>query len=262
MYVTKMQNRKLNQKKISVFALAATGITSLTLSALYVSSYLAILGVTILFWGALLLYIAPAKHVPATFLTASTNTSMSNIERILTELKYTQKAIYLPPKNLQDIESSLAFIPKEPNQTLPATAETTKNGFLSENLDGLFLTPPGCNLSKIYEEKIGFSFNLVNPKDMQRLLSKALTEDLEIIEDLEIAVQDRDITIELKGSIFDKDCQEAEKYPLAHAAVGCLLTSSLACALAKASGKPVTIDQDERSDGGKSAKIRFKILED
>lgn len=215
-----------------------------------------------IFWGSILLYVAPSKHVPVAFLTASTATGMSNIERILSELKYTQKAIYLPPKNLQDIESSLAFIPRTSNQNLPTMVKTEETELLCDGPDGLFLTPPGSSLSKIYEEKIGLSFTKLNPKDLQRTLAKVLTEDLEIVEDLEIEIQDNEITLEIKGSIFDQDCQETQKYPQAHATLGCLLSSSLACALAKASGKPIVIDAEERSADRKMTRIRFRLLGD
>ena len=242
--------------------MAAIGIACVSLSAFNASSYLAILGVTMIFWGSILLYVAPSKRVPLAFLTASTATGMSNIERILSELKYKQKAIYLPPKNLQAIESSLAFIPQKSNQTLPETTGPNDSELFNKNHNGLFLTPPGFNLSKIYEEKIGLSFTKLNLKDLQRTLSKVLTEDLEIMEDLEIGIQDDEITLEIKGSIFDRDCQETEKYPQAHATVGCLLSSSFACALAKVSGKPIVIQNEERTEDGKTTRIQFKVLED
>jgi hypothetical protein len=48
------------------------------------------------------------------FLGASANGSADNIERILSEFDLSEKGIYLPPKNLKKIESSLIFIPKGP----------------------------------------------------------------------------------------------------------------------------------------------------
>ena len=42
--------------------------------------------------------------------------------------------------------------------------------------------------------------------------------------------------------------------------VGCPLCSALACALAKATGKPVTIENEEQD--GKTTKIQYRIMKD
>jgi hypothetical protein len=75
---------------------------------------MAILGTAIVFWGAILFYILPVKHVPLAFIAASASSNVNNIERILFEFDLSEKGVYLPPKNLKNIESSLIFIPKVP----------------------------------------------------------------------------------------------------------------------------------------------------
>ncbi len=90
------------------------GLSLVIASAIYASSFLAILGLAIIFWACILLYITPVKHVPLTLLQASADSSTSNIERVITELNLTEKAVYLPPKNLKNIDSSLIFIPISP----------------------------------------------------------------------------------------------------------------------------------------------------
>lgn len=103
--------------RIATYAMLVLGVALLLVSAFYASSFLSIVGLAILFWACILLYITPVKHVPLTLLQASADASMGNIERVITELNLTEKAIYLPPKNLKNIDSSLVFIPVPPNAT-------------------------------------------------------------------------------------------------------------------------------------------------
>lgn len=256
------KNGKISINQIVVFALIAIGIVCVGLSAFYASSYLAILGVSFIFWGGILLYITPSKHVPITFLTASTTTSMSNIERVLSELKFTEKGICLPPKNLQDPESSLVFIPKASKQGLPQPEETKMTELLSNKRDGLFLTPPGFALSKLFEQKLGVSFTKTDLSHIQKNLPKLLIDDMEIAENLQIQVQDNKVIFEITGNVFKEDCQETQKFPKTHNAIGCLLSSSLACALAKATGKAISIENEELSKDGKATKIEYQIMEE
>jgi hypothetical protein len=260
------QNMKRASRKIinqiAPFAMLALGIGLTVTSGIYVSSFLAIVGVAIIFWGAILLYVTPTKHVPITFLTASTATNVSNIERVLSEFNSTEKGIYLPPKNLQDTESSLVFIPKALNQALPKPEETKMTTLFSNKIDGLFLTPPGFALSRIFEQKLGSSFTKTDLTYLQKNLSKLLTEDLEITENVEIQIQNNKITFLIKGNIFRNDCQETQRFPKTHTSLGCLLSSSIACILAKSSGKPIIIENEEQSTDGKTTKIEYQLMEE
>jgi hypothetical protein len=54
-----------------VLAMLTVGIASIAVSAVYSSTILALIGLGLAFWGAILLYVAPTKHVPLTLLNAS-----------------------------------------------------------------------------------------------------------------------------------------------------------------------------------------------
>jgi hypothetical protein len=114
---------------VVVRAAAATlvtlGAALVALSAFYVSSFLAILGLAMVFWGCILLYVAPVRHVPYDLLEAAADVNASGIERVLAELNLSGKGVYLPPKNLKDIESSLVFIPLPPAVVEAQVAQET-----------------------------------------------------------------------------------------------------------------------------------------
>jgi hypothetical protein len=236
------------------------GIGLVVVSAFYASSFLAILGVAIIFWGAILLYVTPSKHVPLTLLNASAEAASANIERLILELNLDERGVYLPPKNLKDINSSLVFIPETLKTTLPAPEETNEKQLTNEKT-GAFVTPPGSALSRLFERELGFSFTKTNLVQVQFNLPKLLVEDLELAENAEIQIQGNTVTVEITGSILDEICRQTDSQPKTHKQVGCLLSSAIACALAKATGKPVTIQNEARNQETKTTRIEYQILE-
>lgn len=248
--------------RIAVFAMLALGIGLTVTSGIYVSSFLAILGVAIIFWGAILLYITPTKQVPLTLLNASALSNTSNIERILSEHNAAQKGVYLPPKNLIDIESSLIFIPEKPNQPLPKREDTTDQKLIAPNQKGIFLTPPGLSLSRIFEQELGVSFTKTDIKYIQEKLPKLLIETMGLAENVEIQTQNITITTQIAGNILSEVCQETRKLPRTHEAVGCLLPSAIACALAKATGKPIVIANEKQSQDNKTTVIEYHVVKE
>lgn len=254
--MTRTHRTRMNQ--ITVFAVLTLGVILVVLSAFYVSSYLAILGVAIVFWGAILLFITPSKHVPLTLLNVSADSSASNIERILSELNLTEKGVYLPPNRLKSIESSLVFIPETPKTPLPKREDITEK-LHPNRKDGVFLTPPGLALSQLLEKELGVSFTRTNLAHLQRMLPK-LIEDAELAEDAQIQTLNNTITVELTGSILTEVCIETRKNPKTHEQVGCLLSSAIACALAKATGKAITIEKETRSPDLKTTRIEYQII--
>jgi len=256
------RTRRKRLNRIAVFAMLTLGISLTVISGIYLSSFLAILGVGIVFWGAVLLYITPARHVPLTLLNASTAANAGNTERILTELNLTEKGRYLPPKYLKNYESSLIFIPEKPIQPLPKREETTEEKLTSKNPSGVFLTPPGMALSKLFEQQLRVSFTKTDLSYLQQNLPKLLIEHMEIAETAEIQTQNDKITIELTGNILNEICQETQKHPRTHEAVGCLLSSAIACAIAKATGKAVIIEKETQTPDNKTTRIEYQILEE
>ena len=236
------------------------GIGLVAVSAFYTSSFLAILGVAIIFWGTLLLYFTPSKHLPLTLFNASTEGAVANIERLILELNLSERGIYLPPKNLKNIESSLIFIPKSPKTPLPTPEETNEKQLTNEK-NGAFVTPPGSGLSRLFEEELGVSFTKTNLVQVQFNLPKLLVECLELAEKAEILIQGNIVTVEIVGSVLDEVCRQTASQPRTHKQVGCLLGSAIACALAKATGKPVTIQNETRNQEAKITRIEYQILE-
>jgi hypothetical protein len=132
---------------------------------------------------------------------------------------------------------------------------------LTTEKTGAFVTPPGSALSRLFEEELGFSFTKADLKQIQNKLPKLLVEDLELAQNAEIQIQDNTVTVEITGSVLDEICRQTDSQPRTHKQVGCLLSSAIACVLAKSAGKPVTIQNETRNQETKTTRIEYKILE-
>ena len=253
--------KQFKTNKIIAYAMLVVGLASVAASVFVASFILAFIGIALTFWGALLLYIAPSKHVPLELLNATAAANLANIEKILANADLKGKGVYLPPKLLKNFESSLTFIPSTANQTLPTSEEVDEEKLYSKNPKGIFLTPPGLALSKLFEKQLGTSFTRTDLHFIQEKLPKLLIEDMEIAEDTQVKTEDSTVIIEITNHIFKELCEETKKMQRTHMSVGCPLSSALACALAKATGKPVTIEKEEQSEDGKTTTIQYHMLE-
>ena len=135
-----IKKTRVNQDTVTVLMIGAvlmTGVVMIVLSALNGSSFLAILGVSVAFWSALLLFFTPTKHTFLALLKASASAGGSNIERSLIEFNSAEKGVYLPPQNLRNFESSLVFVPKTLRRLCLHQMKQTKSCSLRKK--------PGCS---------------------------------------------------------------------------------------------------------------------
>lgn len=235
------------------------GVFLIVVSAFYVSSFLVFLGVGLFFWGTILLYITPTRHVPIKMFNAEAEVAAINIERIITEFGTTFSGIYLPPRNLKNAESSLVLIPTNTKFGVPSPEEITDTLFTTKR-DGVLITPPGMALCRLFEQKLGTPFTKMALNQLTTI-SKLLEEELELVENIEFNIKGNLVIVEITGSIFDEICLRTDSQPKTHKQIGCLLSSAIACALTKVVGKPVTIKNEIRNQKTKTKHIEYKILE-
>jgi uncharacterized membrane protein len=141
-------NHKANLIKAATWAFIGIGSLALFTSIVYVSSILSFIGLGLIFWGALLLYIQPEEYTKKALLDATVIPSLETLNQIIHELDYKGKGIYLPPKYLKDPEASKVYISKQKDGKLPKPELILKyeNQLFFENPQGILLTPPGAQL--------------------------------------------------------------------------------------------------------------------
>ena len=238
------------------------GAIALASSILYESSIPAFIGLGLAFWGALLLFIKPTRYVKSSLMDSTAISSLTNIDRLITDLNYEGKGIYLPPKYLKALKSGIVFIPSEKAVTIPPVEEVAKGKVFLKNPQGICLTPPGLGLANLYEEELGTDFTKVDLNYLQNNLPKLFIEGLEIAEDLEMSMEDDIIHTKITGSIYKDSCNEARKLPNICNSLGCPLCSSIACALTRSTGKPVIIEKHEFPQDGKIIEVYYRIIEE
>jgi hypothetical protein len=247
--------------RIIAFAMLALGIVFLALSAFYNTVIAAVIGLGLAFWGAILLYVTPSKHVALELLNATVTSALSNSERIIAASKANGRGFYLPPRYLKDLESSLVYISPNTEQTLPPPGEIDEDELYQKKSKGICLRPPGLALSKLLEKELGTSFTRTDLNIVQDKLPKLLIEDTEIADNAQVKIENASIIIEITNHVLKQVCRETRNLPRTHQLMGCPLSSAIACALAKATGKPITIENEEETPDEKITKITYRLLE-
>jgi hypothetical protein len=244
------------------YAVLLIGSAALLISVLYSSNILALIGLGLSFWGILFLYAKPVQYMKAGLIDSTAIASLTTIDRVLADLKYEGKGIYLPPKHLKDFKSGTVFLPSKKGTQTPTAEQLSKENVFMKDPEGLCLVPSGLGLTNLYETELGTDFSKVDLAYLERNLPKLLIEGLEIVEDFEMKVKDNQIYVRIQGSSYAEFCNKLREFSNICGTFGCPLCSSIACALTRTTGKPIQVAKTAHSPDGKGLRILFKILED
>ena len=269
---TKTKHR-ISIVKTTCWTLLSLGSLSLIISIILVSQILALIGICLIFLGAILLYIQPEEYTKKVLFDAVLPSSFETLNQIINERGYRGKAIYLPPKYFKDPETNKAYIPKQLDEKPPEAnlILNQENQFFLNYPEGILFTPPGAHLTKLFEKRLGISFTQANLQYFKQNIPKLFMEDLEIAENLEIEIIPSKLSTEKTGtnygiiqvritnSIFKKMIKENPKLSQIYSAVGSPLSSAIACALAKVTGKPLVIDNIQSYEAGNIIEVTYKI---
>ena len=96
---------------------------------------------------------------------------------------------------------------------------------------------------------------------MQNALSKLFVEDMELAKKVEIQIQGNTVTAEINGNILYEICRQTDSQQKAHKQVSCLLSSAIACVLAKSTGKLMVIENKTRNQEIKIAHAELLNLQ-
>jgi hypothetical protein len=243
------------------YLLLFSGAIVLILSIIYTSHIPAFIGISLTFWGALLLFIKPTKYVKASLLESTAISTFTNINRIIASMNYRGKGIYLPPKYSKGPTDGTVFIPTKEERTIPSVEEVAQEKIFLENPKGICLTPSGLDLTNLYEEEFGIDFTKSSLEYLQNKLPKLFIEGLEIAKTFEMEKRENNIHVKISDSIYTDFCNEAKALTKnACNSFACPLCSSIACALTRVTGKPVIIKKTSFSADRKTMHVYYQIL--
>jgi hypothetical protein len=261
-----LKSKKTPSGKIG-FAFLVVGALALIGSVVSSSTALAFVGLGLSFWGALFLFARPVKFVRGTVLDYTAISSYKTIDRITEDLKYTGKPIYIPPypkeaylpEYLKGLKEMIVYIPAEDIVAMPTIEEMAKKQFLLKNPRGLSIPPPGYGLESLFEKELKVDFTQVKIDWLFGSLPTLLVGNLGMAKEFEINAENDLIHVKIVDSLY-KDLYSSEQNFKSIHSIGCPLTSAIACALTKITGKLVIITKDEVSPDLGTIEVWYKTL--
>jgi len=250
------------------FVLLTIGALTLIGSVVSSNTVLAFIGLGLTFWGALFLFSRPIKFVRGTLLDSTAVSSYTTIDRMVEDLNYKGKPIYIAPypreaylpEYMKGLKEMIVFIPAEDITTMPTMEEMAKKQFLLKNPKGICITPPGYGLTNLFEKELRTKFTQMNLERLCSSLPNIIVKNLELAKELEINQENDLINLKIVDSAY-KDLYSTEKGFKSIHSIGCPLTSAIACALAITTAKLVTIAKDAASPDLKTIEVWYQTLE-
>ncbi len=237
------------KKLVIVLPMLAVGAISLLFSYIYSSMILTIIGLGLVFWGAVIYYSVSSYHIPREFIDAYAKSHAETIRHLKDRVsKGNNKAIFFYPRSLKGIMQGYVLFydnsnSNEVRSVLSLYAKDVEDG------DGMntILEKGGARyivfkaysqgIIDLIEEKIDRNLAFIDLEELQYTLSKVMVEDLMIADDIVIESNDNMVKVKIVGKDNAALCSSIEDQSL------CPLCSSIALAVSKSTGKAVIIEE-------------------
>jgi hypothetical protein len=267
----KSKRRVSSRKRVRVIPprllssiLIILGALALFFSVIYTLLILAFIGLGLLFFGVTFTYVRSDEYVKKILLDATVSSQQATLKHIIQELQYEGHTVYLPPKYFRNPETQKAYISEQENGRIPESEEVQKNeqAFLIEKPPGVLFTPPGAELSKLFERTLGIYFTDVDLQYLMQNMPKLFVEDLEIAQDFEMEIEGDRIRVKMHDSVYNISGVESGESSSEYSTLDFPLVSAIACALAKTTNKPVIVEKVQAGEDGKDVAIEYRTISD
>ena len=244
------------------------GALSLIFSILKESQILAFIGLGLTFWGALFLFIKPVRYVRSELLHSASLSSYLILDRIIKDLKFKGKSYYIPPypkdvylpEYLKGLKEITVFISAGKRSSMPSVEEIAKSKFLLKNSKGICVSPPGLGILIEFEKELRMDLTKMDLDAFLEVLPQLVTENIHLAKHVEIKRKNRTFRLRISNSIYG-NLYVREELKSVHL-LGCPLVSAVACAIAKVTGKIVTIREDKVSLNGQLIEVWYDLVGD
>ena len=236
------------------------GFIALIVSFISSSYFLAFAGSSLIFWGAIILFITPANYIKSDLLLPSAASAIENVSKIIEKMDYQGKAVYIPCRYFSGSKKEKIFIPSRTLDSILNFKDISEEKIFSNDPSGVFLAPSGQSLTDLFEDELGIGFRDSTLETFQDDLQELLVQNLEIARDVEIEIKGNEIHVILYESIYNNFCQKIRrdiKSPCQSFA--CPLCSSIACALTRITANPVIIHDIKFSDDDKIIHVIYQV---
>jgi hypothetical protein len=251
-------------------AFLVLGVVALIFSVIQGIQILAFVGLGLTFWGALFIMIVPTRFVEGSLLSAEAIPIYKTADRIVTSLTGEPTAYYTPPypenaplpDHLKGLKDMVVFITDDKVKVIPDIQELSEGKFIMHSPSGVAITPPGLGLLAAIENKTNSDFAKKSVEELCETLPHLILDNLGMADEIEMTIQNPStLRLKLINSIYN-DLYNPENSLKSASLLGCPIISAVACAVAKATGKPVTIQQIETSPHGLKINATLKIKQE
>jgi hypothetical protein len=232
----------------------------LLVAIIYSNNVAAIIGLALIFWGAILLFIKPTKFVRKDILNSIVSDIFVGYNNILSELDYHGTPQYISPNTMWGLRNTVLYIPQKNDVERPSDEQLSDERMFIENMLAIKFKPLGQGLSRLIEEELKTNFSTVNIEYLQNNLEKAIVESLEIAKGFDLRVNKSKIYVDINESIFYEMIQNENKYEN-QKLIGDIFTNAIACVLSRTIRKPIVIENIQIKSDDKKVISTFRILE-
>ncbi|MEM2971701.1 MAG: hypothetical protein QW270_04685 [Candidatus Bathyarchaeia archaeon] len=268
------ENLKLELKKAKGIPSSKIGLAFIIPGALAIifaiinsSNTLAFIGLSLTFWGALFFFVRPVRYVQSSLLDSTAISTYTTIDRIVKDLNFKGKSYYIPPypkevylpEYLKGLKDPVVFISAD-TSGMPPIEELAKSKFLLENPNGICVAPPGLGFLTHFESELRSDFTKFQLDELCESLPPLIVEGLQLAKEMEMKVESNQVYLKMLDSTY-KNLYTAEENLKSIHFLGCPIVSAVACAVAKATGKIVTIQRDSVSPDGQTIEVWYSVVE-
>jgi len=265
----RLQLQAMNRKSSSRIGIvfAVPGILSLVFSVVTASQVLAFIGLGLTFWGALFFLVRPIAYVRGSILGITAVTLYSTIDRIIKDLNYEGKGLYVPPyprdvylpEHLKGLKESIVFISADGNSGPPSVEEIASSKFMTKKPKGICITAPGSGLVDQFEKMLRTDLTKMSLEDLCASLPQIILENFQLAKEIEMKTEDHRVILKISDSVFKN--LYVEEGPRSVRLLGCPLASAVASALGKTTGKATLIESINTSPDVQTIEVSFSFKE-
>ena len=128
------------------------------------------------------------------------------------------------------------------------------------NPQGLLLTPPGAGILTQIEEKSSIDFTKMDLNDLCEVLPNLILQDLNLAKEMSLELNGDKAHLKIFDSLY-KNLYNVQNSLKSVDLLGCPIGSAVACAIAKTSGRAVTIQKQQVSLDGSTIDISYRIAQ-
>lgn len=243
------------------YVLFIIGILLCAISIDYYNNILALMGTSIIFWGALLVFFKPHNYISKDVAVETVSNYYHLINGLIEEFDFNGRPIYYTPSNIFGLRNTVLLIHNSNEFELDIGGITTYALKMGNSDRVLKVIPPGQSLSQKIEEKAATRFSSLDILDFQGIIETVIVDDFELAKGVRFDVEEAYVNLEVVDSVFSGLYNDSSLGEICRS-IGDPLISSIACGISRSKHKPVIINSFMYKKGERKTIVRFKILDE